>query len=330
MNEMKNEAETAEVAVPDEREFEVWWTDSPEMNEFLSQNEIDDSWNVQSLFFAAAYIAWKASRAALAATPVQSVVLPEPDAYMDSEDAHRVGTSSDWVVTGDMRAPDDVALYTASTVRALLATATGLPAQAVARIVHLRADRKQRIYVAGPMTGLPEFNFPAFNSAADKLRSEGWHVENPAEHGHIDGADWADYLRWDISRIATCGAIYLLPGWEGSKGATLEVSIGKALGMEFILAPGAAPEAQADARDAVERGEVLVTVSGFTGSGKSAIAGEIEILCRALGLQVEWPDGDSEKNMTHADWTAALELYKPRVRIVENNIPHTTKEGNAA
>ena len=79
-----------------------------------------------------------------------------------------------------------------------------------------------------------------------------------------------------------------------------------------------APQAQD-----VERGEVLVTVSGFTGSGKSAIAGEIEILCRALGLQVDWPDGDPEKNMTHADWTAALEQYKPRVRIVERNVPHS-------
>ena len=83
-----------------------------------------------------------------------------------------------------------------------------------------------------------------------------------------------------------------------------------------------APQAQA-----VGRGEVLVTVSGFTGSGKSAIAGEIEILCRALGLQVEWPDGESEKNMTHADWTAALEQYKPRVRIVEQNIPFVSKKG---
>ena len=76
-----------------------------------------------------------------------------------------------------------------------------------------------------------------------------------------------------------------------------------------------------------ERGEVLVTVSGFTGSGKSAIAGEIEIMCRALGLQVEWPDGASEKNMTHADWTAALEQYKPRVRIVERNVPHSVVKG---
>ncbi|WP_233209910.1 hypothetical protein [Comamonas sp. 26] len=80
--------------------------------------------------------------------------------------------------------------------------------------------------------------------------------------------------------------------------------------------PMLAPQAQD-----VGRGEVLVTVSGFTGSGKSAIAGEIEILCRALGLQVDWPGGDSEKNMTHADWTAALEQYKPRVRIVEHNVP---------
>lgn len=70
----------------------------------------------------------------------------------------------------------------------------------------------------------------------------------------------------------------------------------------------------------VERGEVLVTVSGFTGSGKSAIAGEIEIMCRALGLQVEWPNGVAEKNMTHADWTSALEMYNPRVRIMERNV----------
>ena len=83
-----------------------------------------------------------------------------------------------------------------------------------------------------------------------------------------------------------------------------------------------APQAQA-----VERGEVLVTVSGFTGSGKSAIAGEIEIMCRALGLQVEWPDSDSEKHVTHADWISALEQYKPRVRIVECNVPHSVVKG---
>lgn len=78
MNEMKNKEalEAVAMAVADEREFEVWWTDSPEMNEFLSQNEIDDSGNVQSLFFAAAYIVWKASRAGL---PAQAVKLLAAD-----------------------------------------------------------------------------------------------------------------------------------------------------------------------------------------------------------------------------------------------------------
>ena len=98
--------------------------------------------------------------------------------------------------------------------------------------------------------------------------------------------------------------------------------------LEAMLTAEPAPQAQADARDAVKRGEVLVTVSGYTSSGKSAIAGEIEILCRALGLQVQWSDSDSEKNMTHADWTAALELHKPRVRIVERNVPDSESKND--
>lgn len=87
-------------------------------------------------------------------------------------------------------------------------------------------------------------------------------------------------------------------------------------------ADAAAPAAPAE-------GEVLVEVIGLTGSGKSAICGEIEILCRALGLDVSWPDGDPEKNMTHAEWTAAIEAYKPRVRIVERNVPRQSNGGPA-
>lgn len=71
----------------------------------------------------------------------------------------------------------------------------------------------------------------------------------------------------------------------------------------------------------VRQGEVLVTVAGFTGCGKSAIAGEIEIAMKAIGLPVTWANGDSEKRMTGADWLTAIEMYKPTVRIVEVNIP---------
>lgn len=72
---------------------------------------------------------------------------------------------------------------------------------------------------------------------------------------------------------------------------------------------------------AVKQGEVLVTVAGFTGCGKSAIAGEIEIAMKAIGVPVTWANGDSEKRMTGADWLTAIEMYKPTVRIVEVNIP---------
>ena len=79
------------------------------------------------------------------------------------------------------------------------------------------------------------------------------------------------------------------------------------------------------------KGEVLVVVSGFTGCGKSAIAGEIEIAMKAIGVPVQWTNGDAEKRMTGADWLTAIEMYKPTVRIVEVNVPRAAgiriKEG---
>ncbi|TJA12018.1 ead/Ea22-like family protein [Escherichia coli] len=69
------------------------------------------------------------------------------------------------------------------------------------------------------------------------------------------------------------------------------------------------------------KGEVLVVVSGFTCCGKSAIAGEIEIAMKAIGVPVQWTNGDAEKRMTGADWLTAIEMYKPTVRIVEVNVP---------
>ncbi|CUR93019.1 MULTISPECIES: ead/Ea22-like family protein [Salmonella] len=75
------------------------------------------------------------------------------------------------------------------------------------------------------------------------------------------------------------------------------------------------------------KGEVLVVVSGFTGCGKSAIAGEIEIAMKAIGVPVKWTNGDAEKRMTGADWLTAIEMYKPTVRIVEVNVPRAAGIG---
>ncbi|HHM0543567.1 DUF4406 domain-containing protein [Pseudomonas aeruginosa] len=94
----------------------------------------------------------------------------------------------------------------------------------------------QRIYLAGPMTGLPEHNFPAFHAEAARLRSLGYQVENPAEHGVIDGFEWADYLRIDLQKLLTCAAVALLPGWTDSRGALLERYVAFQLGMPTIAA----------------------------------------------------------------------------------------------
>ena len=93
-----------------------------------------------------------------------------------------------------------------------------------------------RIYIAGPMTGLPGFNFPAFNAEAERLRADGHEVLNPADHGVIDGFEWRDYMRLDIAQLVTCDAVQLLPGWEKSKGATLEHDIATRLGL-YVLEP---------------------------------------------------------------------------------------------
>lgn len=68
--------------------------------------------------------------------------------------------------------------------------------------------------------------------------------------------------------------------------------------------------------------QITVIVTGETGSGKSAIAGEIEIALKAIGVSVEWPDANRE-HWTHGNeyW---IDLYKPEVKIIEQNIPVKT------
>ena len=115
--------------------------------------------------------------------------------------------------------------------------------------VSLSSSRTGRVYIAGPMTGYENYNFAAFNAEADRLRTQGLHVENPADHGVVDGADWADYLRYDIGRLATCERIHLLPGWSKSKGARLEVHTAEALGMHVGYAEGAEAVGSAASQD---------------------------------------------------------------------------------
>lgn len=114
----------------------------------------------------------------------------------------------------------------------------------------------RKVYIGGPMRGIPEFNFPAFHAAAVKLRAEGWYVFNPAEKdnerhgtdiskGNVTGDEsiaakehgfnLREALALDLEFICKeADAIALLPGWEKSKGATAEKATADALGLEII------------------------------------------------------------------------------------------------
>lgn len=103
------------------------------------------------------------------------------------------------------------------------------------------------VYIAGPMRHHEEFNFPAFDGAAKRLRAEGWTVYSPAEHDRSIGFDehgtdpspeqLAQMMRWDMATIAISDAIYLLPGWETSEGARRELDVARACGLIVMEAP---------------------------------------------------------------------------------------------
>ena len=92
-----------------------------------------------------------------------------------------------------------------------------------------------RIYIAGPMTGLPEENYPAFHAEAQRLRCAGWHVENPAENPVPPcGGTWEGYMRLALAQLVTCDSITLLPGWSRSKGACIEHFVAVQLGLAVV------------------------------------------------------------------------------------------------
>lgn len=91
-----------------------------------------------------------------------------------------------------------------------------------------------RIYLAGPMTGLPDFNYPAFHAEAARLRALGYDVANPAENPPSACGTWAGYMRLAIPLLCRCDAICLLPGWASSRGASIEHALAVHLGMAVI------------------------------------------------------------------------------------------------
>lgn len=113
-----------------------------------------------------------------------------------------------------------------------------------------------KLYLAGPMTGLPQFNFPAFHAAAAVLRSQGVEIVSPAEldsdaikgeaikstdgklsaEGTIGGETWGEILARDVIVISdTVEGIVFLPDWHKSRGARLEAFVALLTGKKHFF-----------------------------------------------------------------------------------------------
>lgn len=99
---------------------------------------------------------------------------------------------------------------------------------------------KGRVYLAGPMKGLPQFNFPEFNEAAKRLRECRYEVWNPAEKDiELDGFDPATdtprsisyYMTRDLPAVLQSDFVAALPDWRRSKGACLEIHVARECGI---------------------------------------------------------------------------------------------------
>lgn len=99
-----------------------------------------------------------------------------------------------------------------------------------------------RLYLAGPMSGIAQLNFPKFNAEAARLRALGFEVINPAELNNEDPdmvfpsaeaqlEHWRECMRVDLAQLLQCDSVALLDGWTRSKGARLEQHVAYQLGM---------------------------------------------------------------------------------------------------
>lgn len=133
-----------------------------------------------------------------------------------------------------------------------------------------------KIYIAGPMSGHEDWNFPAFFEAEEKLKELGYETLNPATNdgaslevaiqnaisARDSGATWSSYMRRDLSNLCLSDAVCVLPNWKSSKGASLEVQVAQALGIPIYIL-----------KDGVLTPRVTVIgIAGYARSGKDTVA----------------------------------------------------------
>jgi hypothetical protein len=92
-----------------------------------------------------------------------------------------------------------------------------------------------KLYLSGPMTGIANYNHELFDRVAAEFRHVGFEVCSPAEF--FDGditRERDEYMREAFKYLLEADTVVILPGWESSKGARLEIMIAQELGLNLV------------------------------------------------------------------------------------------------
>lgn len=83
-----------------------------------------------------------------------------------------------------------------------------------------------KVYISGPITGLPYKEIEkAFNEAEVMLQEKGYEVVNPLNNGLPRNSTWREHMRAGLKLLLDCDVIYMLDGWDNSKGAEIELKL---------------------------------------------------------------------------------------------------------
>lgn len=95
---------------------------------------------------------------------------------------------------------------------------------------------KDKVYISGAIAHYDMAERKeAFSDAEMRLRGMGFNPVNPFKNGLPDEAHWREHMRADIRLLLDCEYIYMLQGWELSKGAKLELDVASSCGVKVLF-----------------------------------------------------------------------------------------------
>lgn len=101
----------------------------------------------------------------------------------------------------------------------------------------------QKIYIAGKISGLPKETYEAaFRGAAVEAAALGYQAVLPIDLLHDHDKSWEAHMKEDIRAMMQCDAVYAMRSWASSKGAVIEVTLAKSLGLKIVYQSKEHPE----------------------------------------------------------------------------------------